>query len=116
MKSFRLLICTVLAGALLACAGLGVPPADTYDKKVAAAYALVATVADGTTALVTAGKISKADAVNVKATADTAIAGIDAAKGMFETNPAAAQTKLTSTIAILTALQVYLAAHQGAPK
>ena len=105
----KLLIALVIS--LSACAQLGIAPADTFNKKVAAAYETVAAVDDTAIALVKAGKLSKAEAQTVKTSTDGAIAGIAAASTM--TDPTAAQNRLAVVTASLVALQTFLATHQG---
>lgn len=106
MKRF---VSIVILTLLTACAQLGIAPADTFNKKLAAGYVTVQTVAEGTTSLLKAQKISKGDAQNVAATNVTALTALDTAADMSKTNIGAADTKLTATIGILTALQAYLA-------
>ncbi len=109
MNQFRKLfaaLCTVLVIGGCASAGLVV---DTPEKKLAAGYTTVTVIAETTTSLLQASKISKADALNVKAGNDAALAGLDVASGMLKSNPTAATTKLDQIIGILTATQTYLA-------
>jgi hypothetical protein len=116
----HLIFVTVLA----ACAQLGTPPVDTFNKRVAVAYATVQTVAEGATAAYTAGKLSDSDRTNVVTTGRAAVQGIMVAQTLhlqacplrpqIETpDPActapAADAKLTATLAVLSALQAYLA-------
>lgn len=95
-----------------ACAQLGVPAADTFNKRLLAGYQTVETVASTASTLRTAGKLSDADRDNVVATSRTAIAGLDLAKQTHATNPQAGNDKLTATITVLTALQAYLATKE----
>ena len=95
--------------SLSACAQLGIAPADTFNKKVAAGYSTVAAVADTANALAAQGKLSKADAEKVHATIDGSIAGLAAAEGIAKTDPAAADNRLTAIIAALQAAQAILA-------
>lgn len=95
---------------LVSCAGLGVPPADTFNKKLLAAYTTVEGVAKSASDLRAAGKLSDADRDNVVTTGKSALAGLDLAKQVYATDPAAGEDKLTATITVLTALQAYLAA------
>jgi hypothetical protein len=113
MKTLRSLITAVALVALTACAQLGMQPADTFNKRVAAAYTTVQTVADAAAAGVKAGKISPADQANVVATARQSVAAITVAENIHSSNPQAGEDKLAATLAILTALQQYLAT-QGA--
>jgi hypothetical protein len=106
----------ILAFALLsACASLGVPPADTFAKRIAAGYVTVNTVADGTAKLLSARRITLDEARKVHAGLDEALAGLDAARTLADTDLATAETRLLATIQVLTALQAYLATKQGNP-
>lgn len=115
------LFATVLLFA--ACAQLGLQTPQTFDQKLAAGYVTVQTVAETATAAYTAGKLKEADRTNVVTTTRAAITGLDLAKttrdalcppaaGPTCTAPAA-DAKLAATMAILTALQAYLATQQG---
>jgi len=114
-------VCTYL---LDGCAQLGTPPVDTFNKRAAVAYATVQTVAEGAVAAYTAGKLSDSDRTNVVTTGRAAVQGIMVAQTLHlqacplrpqvETpDPActapAADAKLTATLAVLSALQAYLA-------
>jgi hypothetical protein len=116
MKQFPLM---VMALFIAACAQFGIGQTDTFNKRIAAAYVLVQTVADSATAAVQSGKLKPADAQNVVTTGKAALAGIDVAKSVYaEACPAvgtatctapAADAKLTATLTVLQALQSYLA-------
>jgi hypothetical protein len=99
---------------LAACASQGIA-LDTFDKKVAAAYASVQTIAEGGQAALAAGKISKADAQNIVVSSRAAIAAIDVASSMKASNPAGADAKLASALVILQALQAYLTTQGAKP-
>jgi hypothetical protein len=96
----------IFAFVLQGCAELA---PDTFNKKLATGYATVQTVNQSASTLLASGKISKKDAQNVVDTSRTAIVGLDAAAELGKTDLGAANAKLTATIAILTALQTYLA-------
>jgi hypothetical protein len=104
---------TILAGLALAivmgCSTFGVQSPTDFNGRLAAGYKTVEGVANTATQLRVAGKLSDADRDNVVATSRTAIAGLDLAGQVHKTNPAAGDQKLTATIAVLTALQTYLA-------
>lgn len=107
---------------LSACAQVGIVP-DTFNKKLAIGYATVQTVAESAAFAYAAGKLSDADKNNVVTTSKAAITGLDLAQTIYagvcpKTAPQpcaapAADAKLQATLAILTALQAYLAT-QGA--
>ena len=104
----------LLAFTIAACAQLGVPAADTFNKKAVAAHNTVSGIAKAATALRAAGKLSDADRDNVVATLRSAETGIDLATMIAKTNPQAGIDKLSATVAVLSALQAYLAT-KGAP-
>jgi len=113
--AIRTFLATLLLAAVAACAVLGTAPPQTFNEKAAAAQIAV-TAARGTALqLLEAGKISAADAKNVQAAADAGNAAIDMARLLDNTDPAAAGAKLTSAVAIVNAVQAYLAT-KGAPK
>jgi len=95
---------------LAACQTLGVPSADTFNKKWLAAQSADTTVLQTDLALLQAGKISKEDAANVEAQADNVKAGLDIARTVYATDQTAGSTKLDSVVLALQALQNYLAA------
>lgn len=96
---------------LTACAQLGVPPADTFQKRLAAGYTTVATVADSARTLLVTGRITPADAQRVEKTNTEALAGLDAAAQLAQTSPGQADTRLTVAITVLSGLQAFLATH-----
>lgn len=119
----KYLLTMAVAFMLTACASLGVPPADTFNKRAAAAYTSIDTVAAGAAAALQAGQLSKSDAENVSATAKTGLAALKVAtdlqlaacppgpdgKQVVGCSAPLAEQKLSATLAILTALQGYLA-------
>lgn len=113
MKRIVLFLASLVLATLTACAAIGIAPTDTFNKRTAAAYATVQTIADAATAGLKAGKLSTADATNVVTTGRTALAAIGVAENLHATNPQGGEDKLAATLAILTALQTYLAT-QGA--
>lgn len=116
MKSPVLGWLAILAFALLsACASLGVPPADTFAKRLAAGYVTVNTVSDSTAKLLAARRITLPEARKVHAGLDDALAGLDAARTLSNTDLGAAETRLQATVHVLTALQALLATKQGTP-
>ncbi len=99
----------LVAFALAACAGMAQP--DTFNKKAAAAYVTVQTVAESANTAYKAGKISKDDAANVVATGRATIQAIEVAAVIHQGNPKAGEDKLAAALAVLQALQAYLAAQ-----
>lgn len=125
MKKMLLMVAVAM---LSACAQMGMQTPDTFNKKVIAAYATVQTVAQSAEAAYQAKVITKRDVDSLVATGRASVAGIMATEEIYllacplrpklETPdptcpvPAAASAKLASTLAVLTALQSYLA-QQG---
>lgn len=95
-----------------ACAQLGVPAADTFNKRALAAYTTVEGINKTATSLKAAGKLSDSDRENIISTSRSAVAGIDLARQVHATNPQGGEDKLTAMIAVLTALQTYLATKE----
>lgn len=93
---------------LAGCAQLGLPTADTLNQRLAVGYGTVTQIATTTSQLLAAKKITADDAQNVHTQATTAKAGLDIAKSLVSTSPAAAQTKLEATLVVLQAMQTYL--------
>lgn len=104
----RIWLFVVLSVILAACAQMGMPAADTFNKKEVAAHATVTAIAKGALTLRQAGKLSDADRDNVVATLRTAETGIDLAKMVATTDPVAGMSKLNASVAVLNALQDYL--------
>lgn len=98
---------------LAACAQLGLPTPQGFNEKLAVGYGTVTQVRETATALLQQRKISSDDAVNVQASADVARVGLDTARALHASDPAAADAKLTAIKTSLTALTTYLAARGG---
>lgn len=117
-----LAIIFTLVASLIGCASVGIET-DTFNKRMLAGYATVQTIAEGTTAAYQAGKLGEKDRSNVVATGRAALEGMELARTVHDQQcPAtapptckspAADAKLTATLAVLTALQAYLATHGG---
>ena len=108
MKRLHLFLAAFVLALLTVCASLGIPDADTFNKKAMVAHGTVAAIAKSATSLRAAGKLSDADRDNIVATLKNAEMGIDMATMVGKTDPAAGVTKLDTSIAVLTALQAYL--------
>ena len=110
----HLLLALALAALLAACAALGIPDTDTFNKRVAAGYTTVEASADGATALLAAGKIDDKERRYVVSLLNAAIDGLDAASALGKTDLQAGQARLNAALVALTSLQVFLTA-KGAP-
>lgn len=108
-RTLQTFIAALAVAFLMGCSTLGVQSPTDFNGRLAAGYKTVEGVANTATQLRAAGKLSDADRENVVATSRTAVAGLDLAGQVHKTNPAAGDQKLTATIAVLTALQTYLA-------
>lgn len=102
MRIFKRLGIVLAAAVIVACAGLTM---DTPAKKLAGGYTLSKTIAETTDQLYLTKQISKVNALNVKASNDLALNGLDIAGQMIANKDPGADAKLLATIAILTALQ-----------
>jgi galactitol-specific phosphotransferase system IIB component len=91
------------------CAQLGLETPQTPDQKVAAGYATAAAINQSATALLNAKKISSDDAQHVLDSTRSARSGLDIARTMTKVDPKGADAKIAAQIAILNALNAYLA-------
>lgn len=119
MKQFRITaiymaVLIMLSMIVVGCASLGVPTPQTTNERLLAGYGTVTEVRATATDLLVAKKINVDDAKNVQAQADNLRAGLDVSRTLVATDPKAADTKLTATIAGLTALRTYLTS-KGSP-
>ncbi len=106
LKSFSLLPILLL---LTSCQTLGVPTPQTFNEKEAAAVSSVTAIRSTAASLLTADKITAADAQNIQTQADTAREAIVVASTIHATDPAAADNRLTAIITGLNAISAYLA-------
>ena len=113
LRNFLLLGGMVL---LQACATLGTPPVDTFNKKVAAAYTTIQAVAETATTLQRAQKLSPADVSKIHHSLHESLDGVAAAESLAKTDLGGAQTRLTATIQVLTVLQAFVADKQESAK
>lgn len=93
---------------LAGCASLGVPTATTFNEKAAGAITTVTGARQTNLTLLQAHKLTPDDAENINAQADNLRKGIDVARSIHDTQPAAGDDKLAATITALTALTAYL--------
>lgn len=114
--AFAMAILTAAVAPLQGCASLGVPAADTINKKAAEGYIAITAAANSVTTLRAAGKMSETDRNNTVATLQTAKSGLDAAVKQGTTDPTGAQTNLDRIMLVLNALTAALAAQQAGVK
>lgn len=104
----KLSILPLLLLMLAGCAALGVPQADTFNKRIVVANGVVESTTKTIETLYVAGKLTKDEAQEANEQAGNAAVGIDIARQTHTTDPAAADAKLTATLAALNALNAYL--------
>lgn len=104
----KLAIIFPLLFLLTACAALGVPKADTFNKQVVVANGLVESAAETAGALYAAGKISTEEKDEVYRQGTEARAGIELLRKLHATDPLAAENRINTLIVALTALQARL--------
>lgn len=109
LKLPLVLLVTLLAG----CAALGVPAADTFNKRVVVANGLVEQVSATVETLSVAGKLPAPLALSYNNRAAEAGKAIDITMQVHTTDPAAADARLSQIIAGLNALQSELQARKG---
>ena len=103
----------LLAALLAACASLGMAPADTLNKKALAAHTTIEGIAKSASLLRSANKLSDTDKQHVVDTLIEAEAGIYIAQTLAKTDINAGMAKIDMSVAVLTALQTYLATKES---
>lgn len=93
---------------LAACATVGESTPQTFNERMAAGIATVASVRTTAAALLKQGRITVDDAQNVQAQCDNIRTGLDVARKIHTQDPNAGNAKLTAAVTALTALQTYL--------
>ncbi len=100
---------------LSGCTALGVPQAQTFNEKLAYAYGTHTAVLQATTAAISAGQLSSADAMKILSDADNVKVALDAASSAYAAgDTAGANNKLAVAVSILQSVQAYLNAHRKA--
>lgn len=97
---------------LTACAALGVPKADTFNKQVVVANGLVESAAETARTLYATGRISTEEKDDVYRQGTEARATIEIVRQLHATDPLAAENRLNTLIVALTALQSRLEANE----
>lgn len=108
----KILACSALLFLLTACASLGIPQADTFNKQVIVANSLVESVATTASSLHATGKITDEDKASVYQQGTEARAAIELVRNVHTADPLAAENRLNTIIVALTALQSRLEAQQ----
>lgn len=101
---------------LSACASLGVPTADTVNKKAAEGYITITAAANVVTTARVAGKMSEADRDKTVAALQSFKVALDTVVKSAPTDPAAADAKLRDILLALNALSAGLATQQAGGK
>lgn len=97
---------------LTACAALGVPKADTFNKQVIVANSIVESVATTASSLHAAGKITDEEKDSVYQQGTEARAAIELVRQLHATDPLKAENRLSTIIIGLNALQSRLEMQQ----
>lgn len=108
MKMLRNMLMVTVLVAMTACSTLGVPAPKSFNEKLASGYTTVTTVAQATRSLMIGKILTVEDATNVEKQAETAKEGLDVARTLHGTVPAAADQRLAASLVILQTLQKYL--------
>jgi len=112
MKDFlyprRLMYIAVLM--LAACQSLGVPQADTFNKRAVAAYSSVSAASQTVTTLYVSQKITQEKALESLDEVEQVKKAVDAAVQLYSTDRTGAETRLDDALLILKALQAAIAA------
>lgn len=98
----------LVAQFLVGCAALGVPPADTFNKKAAGAVQMVNAASQASLTLLQSRKITPDESDAFVARAEQAQHAIDLTRQLHATDPAGAEDRLAQIIAGLTILQAEL--------
>lgn len=97
---------------LAACAALGVPPANTFNKRVIVANSMIESTAKTVETLYSAGKINQAEAHNAHDHLIEAANGISLATSIARTNVGDANTRLDTIVIGLETLNAFLRSKQ----
>lgn len=108
MLLLTLFLCLPIIAVMPGCSTLGIPVATTFNQRALSAYSTVEGVANATNTLLTAGKLSRADAVNVLEQLKNCKTALDVATSIHDGAPQLGEDKLQTTLAVLQALQAYV--------
>ncbi len=111
-----MIMLAVVLTAVQGCAALGVPTADTVNKKAAEGYITITAAANTVVTLRTAGKMSEADRDKTVGTLQAAKTGLDALVKSAPVDPAASDAKLREILLIINGITAALAAQQAGGK
>ena len=108
MRKYVPFIAAIIVVLIAGCAALGVPAADTFNKKVVSANAIIESAAETNEAVRAAGKIGKEESQKIHDQLVSIAAGIDIAREVYATNPTEATNRIDAAIVALNALNAYL--------
>lgn len=108
----KLAIVFPLLFLLTACAALGVPKADTFNKQAVVANSIVESAAKTAGTLYSTGKISTEEKDEVYKQGTEARAEIELLRQLHATDPLKAENRINTLIVALTALQSRLEMQQ----
>lgn len=108
----QLIAVPLLLLILTACASLGVPPADTFNKQAAAAVSSVNAASQLSLTLLQARKITPDESDAFVGRAEDAQEAIDLTRSIRSTDPAGAQDRLDAIIRSLQILTAELEARK----
>lgn len=99
--------------SIAGCGAIGVPSPQTFNERAAASISTVTEVRQVATTLLQANRITVDDADNIQKQADVARNGIELARTLHASNPAAGENKLNAVVAVLATLRGYLTSKGG---
>ena len=108
LKILAFSVVLLLAG----CAALGVPPANTFNKRALVANTTIEAVAKSVAQLYQAGKIDEEERHESVEHLKTIAGTVDAAVNIHWINPEEANTRLDAAIVALQAIEAYLRTKQ----
>jgi len=100
-------------GCLLVITACSLFPAKTFNEKYATAVEAASAALSTTDQLLNAGKLTKADAVNVEKQIDNVKEALDLAKATYATDQATGGNKLAAALTTLQGISTYLTQQQG---
>lgn len=110
-----LLLSVGILGSVTGCAALGLATPQSFDQKLANAYGVHTAVVSTAATAVTAGALTSDDGAHVQILAIQSRQLLDAAKvAEGAGDPTTAAGRLALATSVLTQLQTFLAAKQGA--
>lgn len=110
------LLMAVVISQVQGCAALGVPTADTVNKKAAEGYIAITAAANTVVTLRAAGKMNEAERDKAVGVLQSSKIALDAVVKSAPTEPGAADERLRQILLVVSALSAGLAAQQAGGK